>query len=357
MNVPMPRFRASLLLAVLFLSACDHHKPVNQAQSEAGTAAAGSDDSELTGLPPQPAPAPAQPVYPRATLVALPPAAASPVAPPPSSPDANPPPVAVSTPTPVPPQESKPVLPAMPDNPPPDASSTAAAATPASESTLLSAPQAASTPDSALPASAPDSTMPASAGDAATTPVPGNPPPPVLDDAESQKQVVVLDTSLGRIVIELDDVAAPRTCGNFRKLVSDGFYNHTVFHRVIPNFIIQGGDPNSKSDDRTLYGQGGPGYTLPPEIKLTHDRGSVAMARLPDSVNPQRESNGSQFYICIEPCPSLDDNYTVFAHVIKGMDVVDKIAGVARDSRDNPLSRIEMEADLVSKGKALENTP
>jgi cyclophilin family peptidyl-prolyl cis-trans isomerase len=168
-------------------------------------------------------------------------------------------------------------------------------------------------------------------------------------------QVVVLQTSLGRIVIQLDDFAAPKTCENFRKLVSDGFYNHTAFHRVIPNFIVQGGDPNSKTDDRATYGLGGPGYILPAEIKLKHDRGAVAMARLPDSVNPQRESNGSQFYICVAPCPSLDDQYTVFAHVIKGMDVAVEIAGQSRDQRDNPLNRIEMEASLESKDKALED--
>ena len=185
------------------------------------------------------------------------------------------------------------------------------------------------------------------------------PPTPVstADDSNSQKQVIVLDTSLGRIVIELDDVAAPRTCGNFRKLVSNGFYNHTVFHRVIPNFMIQGGDPNSKSDDRSSYGQGGPGYTLPAEIKLKHTRGAVAMARLPDTVNPHRESNGSQFYICVADCPSLDDNYTVFAHVIKGMDVVDKIAAQSRDAHDNPVVRVEMEASLEPKSKALEDAP
>jgi len=168
---------------------------------------------------------------------------------------------------------------------------------------------------------------------------------------------VVLETSLGRIVIELDDAAAPHTCDNFRKLVSDGFYNHTAFHRVIPQFIIQGGDPNSKSDDRATYGQGGPGYTLPAEIKLRHYSGAVAMARLPDSVNPQRESNGSQFYICVDDCPSLDDNYTVFGHVLKGMDIVGKIANQPRDARDNPLTKIEMEAGLEPKDKAMEEAP
>ena len=348
MNVPMPKFRACLIVAVLFLSGCDHHQPLNQAGNEAGPAAVAGDDSDLTGLPPQPADSSAKPAYPRATLVALPPSAPTPATAPPPSPDANPPVEVVSAASVVPPQEDKPVLPkSMPDNPPPDASSTAAAAMPAPESAPPSAPPTASAPDSATLASVSD----------AASPVIGSSPPSALDDAENQKQVVVLDTSLGSIVIELDDVAAPRTCGNFRKLVSDGFYNHTIFHRVIPNFIIQGGDPNSKSEDRTLYGQGGPGYTLPPEIKLKHDRGAVAMARLPDSVNPQRESNGSQFYICVESCPSLDDNYTVFAHVIKGMDVVDKIAGQSRDSHDDPLSRIEMQAGMVSKGKALENTP
>lgn len=154
-------------------------------------------------------------------------------------------------------------------------------------------------------------------------------------------------------MIELDDAAAPLTCKNFRKLVSDGFYDHTTFHRIIPQFMIQGGDPNSKSNDRATYGQGGPGYTLPPEIKLKHDLGAVAMARLPDSVNPGRESNGSQFYICVAPCPSLDDQYTVFGHVIQGMDIAVKIAGQPRDSRDNPLTRLEMEASMEPKAKAL----
>jgi peptidyl-prolyl cis-trans isomerase B (cyclophilin B) len=182
------------------------------------------------------------------------------------------------------------------------------------------------------------------------------PPTPAPDDVSaSPDQVVVLQTSFGQIVIQLDNFAAPKTCDNFRKLVSDGFYSHTVFHRVIPNFIIQGGDPNSKSDNRNSYGQGGPNYTVPAEIKLKHDRGAVAMARLPDSINPQRESNGSQFYICAAPCPSLDDQYTVFGHVIKGMDVVAKIANQPRDKRDDPLSRIEMEVSLESKGKALED--
>jgi peptidyl-prolyl cis-trans isomerase B (cyclophilin B) len=200
--------------------------------------------------------------------------------------------------------------------------------------------------------------MPAPAATSDTPPVTiSTPPAPAPDDAGVEQQVVVLDTSMGRIVIELDPDAAPRTCENFVKLVSNGFYNHTAFHRVIPNFIIQGGDPNSKSNDRSTYGKGDPGYTLPAEIKLKHDLGAVAMARLPDSVNPQRDSNGSQFYICVAPCPSLDDNYTVFGHVIKGLDIVANIANQPRDPHDNPLSRIEMQASLEPKDKALADAP
>jgi cyclophilin family peptidyl-prolyl cis-trans isomerase len=181
-------------------------------------------------------------------------------------------------------------------------------------------------------------------------------PPPAMDDDEANIKVVVLKTSFGTMVIQLDDIYAPRTCGNFRKLVSEGFYDHTVFHRVIPGFIIQGGDPNSRSDDRSSYGQGGPGYTLSAEINLKNVRGAVAMARLPDAVNPERDSNGSQFYICVDDCPSLDNGYTVFGHVIKGMEVADRIANQPRDAHDDPTSRIEMEAHLETKGEALRET-
>jgi len=185
------------------------------------------------------------------------------------------------------------------------------------------------------------------------------PPPPVrpLDDTEAKQEVVVLTTSMGNIVIQLNDVAAPRTCSNFRKLVSNGFYNRTVFHRVIPHFMIQGGDPNSRGDDRRTYGLGDPGYTLPAEIQLNNVAGAVAMARLPDANNPQHASNGSQFYICAADCPSLDGKYTVFGKVISGMDTVNKIASAPRDKHDDPTDRIEMQASLETKQQALEENP
>lgn len=144
--------------------------------------------------------------------------------------------------------------------------------------------------------------------------------------------VVVMETAQGTIVLQLFDKDAPKTCANFRKLVAKGFYDGTYFHRVMSNFMIQGGDPNTKDADPANDGIGGPGYTVPAEIKLPHLRGSLATARQPDGANPQRASSGSQFFICVAPQPSLDrGGYTVFGKVLSGMDVVDKIAAFAKD--------------------------
>jgi peptidyl-prolyl cis-trans isomerase B (cyclophilin B) len=130
----------------------------------------------------------------------------------------------------------------------------------------------------------------------------------------------IIDTDRGVIVIELYPSAAPKTVENFETLTKKGFYNGLTFHRVVPGFVVQGGDP--KGD-----GSGGPGYDVPAEISPAekHLRGSVATARLGDAVNPDRKSSGSQFYICLEPQPGLDGQYTVFGGVIEGMAVVDKI--------------------------------
>jgi peptidyl-prolyl cis-trans isomerase B (cyclophilin B) len=176
-------------------------------------------------------------------------------------------------------------------------------------------------------------------------------PRPETPNVES---VVVINTSFGAIVIELDAKAAPQTAANFEKMALQGFYNRTTFHRVIPGFMIQGGDPNTKDEDRSLYGSGGPGYTLPAEISLSTKRGAVAMARLPDVVNPRKNSSGSQFFICVVDCPHLEGGYTVFGHVIKGMDAADKIVAVNRDAKDCPIERVEMQVSVASKSKALE---
>ena len=145
-------------------------------------------------------------------------------------------------------------------------------------------------------------------------------------------QAVVLETAQGTIVIKLHEKDTPKTSANFRKLVKEGFYNGTYFHRVMPGFMIQGGDPNTKNADPNDDGTGGPGYTVPAEIKLPHLRGSVATARQGDQVNPTKASSGSQFFICVAPQPSLDrGGYTVFGEVISGMDVVDKIVAFGAD--------------------------
>jgi len=130
----------------------------------------------------------------------------------------------------------------------------------------------------------------------------------------------ILDTDRGTIVIELYPAVAPKTVANFEKLSKDGFYNNLTFHRVEPGFVVQGGDPQGN-------GMGGPGYDVPAEISPTekHLRGTLAMARKGDQVNPERKSSGSQFYICLAPAPFLDGQYTTFGGVVEGMNVVDQI--------------------------------
>jgi peptidyl-prolyl cis-trans isomerase B (cyclophilin B) len=138
------------------------------------------------------------------------------------------------------------------------------------------------------------------------------------------------------------DADAPQSAANFKKLVQDGFYKKTAIHRVFPNYLVQGGDPLSKKKDRTVIGTGGPGYTLRAEIRRKHLRGSVAMGRLPDNVNPTRLSNGSQFYVCLQPIPSQDGQDTVFGQVISGLETLDEISRLPADSNANPVDRIEV---------------
>jgi len=164
---------------------------------------------------------------------------------------------------------------------------------------------------------------------------------PVEQQTEAPKSTtVVIETSKGSITVQLDAVNAPRHTANFIKLARQNFYAGTTFHRVIPGFMIQGGDPNSKNEDRTTHGAGGPDYKIDAEIGLSHERGVIAAARQGDQVNPKRQSSGSQFYITVVPTRHLDGQYSVFGKVIKGMEVVDAIAEVKRDVRDNPIDPI-----------------
>jgi cyclophilin family peptidyl-prolyl cis-trans isomerase len=171
--------------------------------------------------------------------------------------------------------------------------------------------------------------------------------------AADTDQVAVVETKFGKMVIELYDKDAPKTVANFVKLAKEGYYNGTTFHRVIPGFMIQGGDPNSKNGDRSAHGTGGPGYTIEAEIKRDHKRGAVATARLGDQVNPERRSSGSQFFINVKDNDFLNGGYTVFGNVIAGMDVADKIVGVPRDERDNPNDKVEMKVSITTRAEAL----
>ncbi len=158
----------------------------------------------------------------------------------------------------------------------------------------------------------------------------------------SEKRAVIT-TKLGEIELKLLPDVAPGHVQNFIDLAEKGFYDGTTFHRVIPGFMIQGGDPNSKDPDKSKHGMGGPGYTIKAEFNATpHKRGVVSMARAghPDSA-------GSQFFICVADAPFLDRQYTAFGEVVKGMEVADKIVSEPRDRNDNPNMRIEMTVRIV----------
>jgi peptidyl-prolyl cis-trans isomerase B (cyclophilin B) len=163
-----------------------------------------------------------------------------------------------------------------------------------------------------------------------------------MSEATEKTRATIAVTSkgqpLGEIVLKFFHNVAPGHVKNFMDLAKKGFYNGTTFHRVIPGFMIQGGDPNSKNADRASHGTGGPGYRVKAEFNsMPHKRGILSMARANDP-----DSAGSQFFICVADANFLDWQYTAFGEVVSGMDVADKVVSVKRDGRDNPLERIEM---------------
>ena len=155
----------------------------------------------------------------------------------------------------------------------------------------------------------------------------------------------VIETTLGEIEVEFFPDKAPGHVKNFTDLAKKGFYDGTTFHRVIPGFMIQGGDPNTKdkSASRGSHGTGGPGYNIKAEFNDTpHKRGILSMARAqsPDSA-------GCQFFVCVADSAFLDRQYTAFGRVVRGMEVADKIVNSPRDARDNPNDRIDMKVRIV----------
>lgn len=202
---------------------------------------------------------------------------------------------------------------------------------------------------------------------------------PAVNQIEKERKVLI-STSFGDIKIRLYD-ETPQHRDNFIKLVSEGYYDGTLFHRVINQFMIQGGDPDSKgAKSDAILGNGGPGYTIPAEFvsKYIHKKGVIAAAREGDNVNPSKASSGSQFYIVqgkkftdaeldiiasrtghaftkeerdvyktIGGAPHLDGNYTVFGEVYEGLDVVDKIAAVKTGYADRPVEDIKMTVKII----------
>ncbi len=147
-----------------------------------------------------------------------------------------------------------------------------------------------------------------------------------------------IETNFGKISFKLIPESATETVRNFEKLAKEGFYDGTLFHRVIPGFMIQGGDPNTKTDNKSSWGMGGPGYNIKAEFNSrSHLRGIVSMARSQDP-----DSAGSQFFIVTSDSTFLDKQYTVFGEVTEGMDIADKIVNLKRDGNDCPLEEVKM---------------
>ncbi|MBI5344962.1 MAG: peptidylprolyl isomerase [Deltaproteobacteria bacterium] len=159
----------------------------------------------------------------------------------------------------------------------------------------------------------------------------------------AKKTTAVIETKYGNMELTFFPDAAPKHVENFITLARQGFYDGTIFHRVIPGFMIQGGDPNTKGNNVSTYGAGGPGHSVKAEFNAKeHRRGILSMARAqsPDSA-------GSQFFIVVKDSLFLDRQYTVFGEVTKGMEAADKIVNLPRNSRDLPNERVEMKVKIV----------
>ena len=187
----------------------------------------------------------------------------------------------------------------------------------------------------------------------------------LLMSCSKDQKVAVISTKFGDMVVEFFPDVAPKHVENFQILAEEGYYNGTTFHRVIPGFMVQGGDPNSRDLDRMNDGTGGragkffgigrendpESWTVPAEFNDTpHQRGTLSMAR-----SQNIDSGSSQFFICHDNAPFLDGQYTVFGQLISGIEVVDQIVNSERDPRDNPIDRVEMTVSLVDKSEAIKN--
>ena len=178
-------------------------------------------------------------------------------------------------------------------------------------------------------------------------------------ESKPSKEVGIISTQFGDMVVEFYERAAPKHVESFKLHAKSGYYNGTIFHRVIPGFMIQGGDLNTKGENKSIYGQGGHAakfygigkednpstWDIPAEFNdIKHTLGILSMARTSDP-----NSAGSQFFICAGDASHLDAQYTVFGKVIEGLGIIDKIVNMPRDNRDNPINRVEMTVSLESR--------
>ena len=177
----------------------------------------------------------------------------------------------------------------------------------------------------------------------------------------SKEDYAIISTSYGDMTVQFFEGAAPKHVESFKAHVNNGFYNGTIFHRVIPGFMIQGGDPNTKGENKASYGTGGHAakyygigdeedsktWNLPAEFNnIKHSRGILSMARSNDP-----NSGGSQFFICAATVPHLNGKYTVFGQVVEGDEIIDQIINLPRDARDNPNRRVEMSVRIEQREK------
>jgi peptidyl-prolyl cis-trans isomerase B (cyclophilin B) len=182
---------------------------------------------------------------------------------------------------------------------------------------------------------------------------------------EKETEVAVISTKYGDMIVEFFPDVAPMHVESFVALANEKYFDGTTFHRVIPDFVIQGGDPNSKLENRSLHGTGGRAgkffgigdendsstWLIPQEFNsIAHEKGVLSMARTNDP-----NSASSQFFVCHGDPSFLDNNYTVFGKVIQGLEVIDSIANVEKDMNDNPLEKIEMTVKMMKRSEVLEN--
>ena len=185
----------------------------------------------------------------------------------------------------------------------------------------------------------------------------------IIMNYDKESEVAVISTNFGDMVVEFYPDIAPMHVESFIALANEEYFNGTTFHRVIPGFMIQGGDPNSRNENRATHGTGGRAgkffglgneedpstWLIPQEFSDTpHVKGILSMARTNDP-----NSASSQFFVCHDNANFLDNNYTVFGKVIDGLDIIDEIVNVAKDQNDNPLERVEMSIRIAKRSEVL----